>query len=792
MHLLFVLLPLLQAGVPIFAKSCRSTNSTRTSNPTKYVNQFIGTIKGGHVFAGATLPWGSVKAVADSDSNDNQGGWVSDGSPVRGISPLHDDGTGGSASLGQFKLLPMYCKGGLEGCDAREKSRTIGVVENSPKATPGYFGLGLESGIQAEVTVTSHAALYRFNFNDYDGSGDGKPVVVMDLTNDLQHSFSKGHITLEWAKDGQMRASGYGQYRPSFGLGDYKVYYCLDVPNAAGAAYYNDNKNWIMHDPAYVDYDKGEGGAIVQLKDDAFGNGKTMLARIGISWKSTGQACAFAEQEIPNIESAQFDSTRAAAQALWDTTLGSVQVDPSGVEEDRLVLFWSSLYRSYIAPTNLTGDNPLWEGGHYWDSMYCIWDSYRIVHPLYAITQRQAQTEFVQALIDIYRNLGYLPDCRMSTNKGFTQGGSNADNLLSDSYVKGIRGEVNWSDGLAAMIKDATVTPKSWQVEGRGGIENRKKLGYVPMDDDTPDGIKGRSASRMLEYAFNDFGIALVANGEGDQASADKYAKASGEWENLWDPSVENTGFSGFIQPRYANGSFSFVDPRFCSPVLGHFNCFLNEQGGEFYEAASWAYSFFVPHDMARVINLMGGSDTFVKRLDTFFSSGFHDMGDEPGFLPCFLYNYAGQPAKTVDRVLTALAANYSTGIDGLPGNDDSGAMGGFVVYAAFGFYPIAGTSVYVLSTPLFKEISFPASAPGKQAVITTVNFDGATNNKYIQSAKLNGKDFTRNWFAHNEFFGEGGVLELTLGPEPSTTWGTAEADLPPSLSTSKSLAAFS
>jgi len=186
---------------------------------------------------------------------------------------------------------------------------------------------------------------------------------------------------------------------------------------------------------------------------------------------------------------------------------------------------------------------------------------------------------------------------------------------------------------------------------------------------------------------------------------------------------------------------------------------------------------------MAKLVVLMGGPETYVERMDAFFDLGYHDIGDEPGFLPCFLYNYAGRPDKTVDRVLKVLHESYNTSINGLPGNDDSGAMGGFVVFSSFGFFPVAGESVYLLSTPLFPVINFMDPDTGGNATIIAYNFDGAKANRYIVAAKLNGEDFTRNWFAHDELFGIGGVLELTLGPEPST-WGTKDDDLPPSMST--------
>ncbi|KZV84759.1 hypothetical protein EXIGLDRAFT_776188 [Exidia glandulosa HHB12029] len=842
--------------------------------PSDWVDPFIGTTNGGHVFPGATLPFGSVKAVADCTGNENQGGFVWDDSLITGVSPLHDDGTGGSPSLGQFQVMPQVCTGEFKTCFMRSSERAVARRKGTERAHPGYFGITLDNGLELETTVTSHVALHRFTFHDFktkrpytppgvtapptrrqqdaedavpgDVDGDDtaevtptpqstpgpepsvsptagstnppsrptkptttvKPtptppppqpsaVIVFDLTEDLAHSY-KGQGALRYGTTselGVVRVSGWGQYVPSFGANFYRVYFCLDVPGVKSVAQYqmggrnfstvHATPGWGASEPIR----NNESGALFEI-DPAYlhKHNNTVHTRIGVSWASEKAACAFAEEEIPNGRWemwSDFEVVKSAGRRTWDDLLGLVEVSTDRVDNDVIIDFWSSMYRSYISPTNITGDHPLWDDSDepYYDSFYCIWDSFRVVHPLYTITARAAQAEMVRALIDVWRHRGWLPDCRMSLAPGWTQGGSNADSLLADSFVKNITKGIDWNAGLRSMITDATVTPGYWDVEGRSAITRRKELGYVPVDDDTPGGLVTRSASKTLEYAFNDFGIALVAEAFGLEDTAKEYYNASNDWKNLWNPKTTSAGFSGFIQPRYINGSFMEVDPRHCSPVLGHLDCFLNAGGGEFYEASSWEYSFFVPHDMATAVDLMGGRPKFVQRLDAFFDEGFHDIGDEPGFLPCFLYNYGARPDKTVDRVLKVLNANYFPGPAGLPGNDDSGAMGGFVVFASFGFFPVAGESVYLISAPLFPAISFFDPEQNTTARVITHGFDGTKKNKYIQRASLNGRDFTRNWFAHDEFFGVGATLELWLGPRP-TKWGTRLEDLPPSMST--------
>ncbi|KZT52739.1 glycoside hydrolase family 92 protein [Calocera cornea HHB12733] len=755
-------------------------------DPARFVDPFIGTTNGGHVFAGSTLPYAGVKAVADCASGEDQGGFVSDGTPIRGISPLHDDGTGGGASMGQFKVLPIVCSGELTTCVTSEASRVVPRVEGSATGSPGYFSIGLENGYTAEVTTTNHAAIHRFTVN----SSIEDPVLLFDLTNDLGHSFQgNGNLDIVRMANEQQgqkitRLTGSGEWIPSFGIGTYNVYFCMDVPSVANFAIY-ENGNITVGATSLSSSGNANDqlGALLQMPNDT----SSFVARIGVSWMSTGKACSYAESEIPSITSTGFDTTQTNARATWNDLLTSIQVDATGVSTEFQTLFWSSLYRSFISPMNLTGDNPLWPDSSepYYDSYYCIWDSFRVVHPLWTIVQPQAQAEVIRAVIDVYRHTGWLPDCRMSLDMGFTQGGSNADNLLSDSFSKGITDGINWQDGYAAVLKDATVESTLWGVQGRGGITSRAKYGYIPIGDSTDPmstgSTVGRSASRLLEYAYNDFGIALIAQGLGDSQGYHSYINKSMESLNIWNPDVESDGFSGFIQPRFANGSFKNVDPRFCSPVLGHTSCYLNPQGGEFYEASSWQYSFYFPHNMKFIIDTyMGGAATFLDRLDTLFEHGYSDIGDEPGFMPTFLYNYGGRPDKTVDRVLTTLESNFNTSTNGLPGNDDSGAMGSYVVWASLGLFPVAGQNTYLLSTPLFPSITFNNPVTGTKATIIAHNWDGARSNKYVQSAKLNGQAYTKNWINH-DIFSKGGTLELTLGRSPST-WGTQPGDLPPSI----------
>jgi putative alpha-1,2-mannosidase len=336
-------------------------------------------------------------------------------------------------------------------------------------------------------------------------------------------------------------------------------------------------------------------------------------------------------------------------------------------------------------------------------------------------------------------------------------------------------------------------------VEGRGGLTSWKNLGYIPTDDFDPygGGPFTRSISRTVEYAYNDFCIAEMAKSLGHTADAEKYLERSGNWRNMYKADqtsmVSNTtghlnetidsGFVGFLQPRYLNGTFGFQDPSLCSPLYNFTSCYLDQDGHETYEGSSWMYTFYVPQDMATLIATLGGPDTFAKRLSYLHTSGLLYVGDEQAFLPVFQFHYAGRPGLSAYFSHFYIPSQFNDTIGGLAGNDDSGAMGSFTTLSMMGLWPIPGQNVYLITPPYFPEVNLTSGQTGKVATIRNVNFDAEYENIYIQSATLNGKNYTKNWITH-DFWLEGGVLELTLGKNESS-WGTADEDLPPSSSSS-------
>ncbi|GAB1197174.1 hypothetical protein APSETT444_006465 [Aspergillus pseudonomiae] len=526
----------------------------------------------------------------------------------------------------------------------------------------------------------------------------------------------------------------------------------------------------------------GSGGVFTSFKPPR-ANG-TIDVRVGVSFMSEQQACSNAEKEQPDFD---FDNTVATAKAAWKDKMDVISLDASGVSSELQTVFWSGIYRTMISPQDYTGENPLWKSDEpYYDSFYCIWDSFRGIHQLITLVDPLSQSRMIRSLVDIYRHEGYLPDCRMSLCKGLTQGGSNADVLIAEAYLKGIL-DVDWDTAYQAVVKDAEVEPENFNVEGRGSLQSWKALGYIPIHDSntTAKGLRTRSISRTVEYAYNDFCIAQMAKHIGHNDDYKKYMKRATNWENIFKPnqasSWRGSNFTGFLQPRNADGTWAYQDPMFCGPYLQPDSCLMDENAKETYEGSSWLYTFYAPQDMAKLITALGGRSRFVDRLSFFHDSGLLNMGNEQAFLPVFQFHYAGRPALSTERAHSYIPRLFNTSIGGLPGNDDSGAMGSFAVLSMLGLYPVHGQDVYLISASFFKEASVRNRITGNVATIRNINFDPIYKSIYIQNVTRDGKPWTRNWIGH-DFFTKGGTLEITLGDKEST-WGTRIEDLPPSMS---------
>jgi predicted alpha-1,2-mannosidase len=597
-------------------------------------------------------------AVADVDG-ENTGGFSTDGSNITGFSALHDSGTGGNPSLGNFPIFPQICGDDINTCKFPIGARATHYKNGSVKARPGYFGVTLENGIRADMTVSQHAALFRFDFSGAtSGNGSTSSLIMLDLT-DLWASRQNASISIQSEDEGKSgRMMGNGTFLPSFGAGSYAAYFCLDVFGGT----IRDSGVWVNDragtEPKELYVTRGfnlfylQAGGFVRFNGPLSG---PILARMGLSFISTSQACQNAEREIFNPES-DFDSLVSTAESVWRSKLAPISISDGTGNSSLLTNFWSAVYRTMISPQDYTGENPHWNSTEpYFDSFYCLWDMWRVQLPFLSVIDPSMMSNMVRSLLDTYKHRGWLPDCIMSTCKGWTQGGSDADNVLVDAYVKNLTG-IDWDLAYEAIVNDAENEPLEWSVEGRGGLASWKSLNYIPyLDFDAVGfGTNSRSISRTLEYSYNDFNLATLAKGMGKDTYT-KYLARSTNWQNLFKSDQTssingvNTNFTGFFQPKYQNGTWGYQDPIACSPLADF--CSLTSNPSETFESSAWEYMFFVPHDVGRIIELLGRKETFLKRLDFFHTSGLSDIGNEPVFLTVYMPHYAGRPGLSAERV---------------------------------------------------------------------------------------------------------------------------------------------
>lgn len=349
------------------AVTARAENDTATHNY-NLIDPFIGSYNGGNVFVGASLPFEMAKASPDV-SGENTAGFAYDFSNVTGFSALHDSGTGGQPSMGNFPLsAQVSCKGdALDGCQFGSKyERAVSYKAGTPKARPGYFSLGLDDGVDIEMTVTEHTALYNFHFPTSNGSVS--PLMLLDLT-DLQDSRQNASISVD-PDTGRM--SGNGTFLPSFGVGSYQAYFCTDFKGAS----IRETGVWINEraatEPKELFVNRGyslfyiEAGGFVRFNKPLNG---IIQARMGVSFMSTEQACRSAEQEIPDWD---FIRVVTAAENAWKDKFGGVSIQAGGASTALQKTFFSGIYRTMMSPQNYTGENSLWDSTEpYFDSFYC-------------------------------------------------------------------------------------------------------------------------------------------------------------------------------------------------------------------------------------------------------------------------------------------------------------------------------------------------------------------------------------------------------------------------------------
>ncbi|CDR88300.1 uncharacterized protein SPSC_04127 [Sporisorium scitamineum] len=795
---------------------------TPTTNTkfTQYVNIFVGTEANndpGDVFAGASTPYGMAKATINVEGYAPAGYVYPSDQPTRGVSPLHDSGTGSSeGSYGNFCIMPVLCTANaIDACptllDPRKRLRR----NNTDHGRPGYFTTTLDNGIKIELTSTRRSTLEKYTFPAAEMRRmKSSPHLVLDWTNDSPGTFRGGEMKADWEK-GRLMMNG--TWLSSFGPGEfrYHAFQCVDLnfngkQQLSSHAFFGGNRqgydtkrtdldHWVRVAQQIGQY---QAGAVVGFESDAKADQDvTITVRRGVSFASAENACRNMETEIPTWD---FDATVAASDSLWEEKLQRIQLNPSTSDYIQR-LFYTSFYRTFLSPNNATEDGPFPTTAPYFDGMYCTWDTFRTLFPFLSLTSPVEFAQIVETYIDGWRKEGWLPECRANQVKGYIQGANNGVPVLADFAVKYAKAAaslgVNTDELYEAMQHDIDVPSPQWEYEGRQAAPYQL-YGYVPFGylDPASVGEQTREASRSLEYAFGDFTAAMTARAlNKPDADVQRYAKASLNYSLNFDHHTISDGFKTFVQRRYANGTFQPSDPTFCSPLDNNSShaCSLQaENDFGVYESSSWEYSLYAPQDRAGLVELLGGKATFEKRLDHFFSKGYYGPGNEPSFDTPTMYHFIAKPYRSVQRVREVVHKYFSLEPSGIPGNDDNAAMASLLGWFLLGFYPTPGTKELLVLSPFMPGYTINNPVLGKTTV-TVTGYDersiGETIPKgvkaYVEQVLIDGKPHSsRCRMSFDDLFpGVAGAerkVEIVLTDREVDGCGDSPADDPASLST--------
>ena len=726
-----------------------SQATNRSQSLTTYADPFVGTENGGNIVPGAQIPFGFVHVSPDTEKPTTAG--YNSYENILGFSQTHVSGTGGASKYGNFLTVPLVGK---------LRVNNLGSPKTEEGASPGYYTVRLtRSSVKAELTATRLVAMHRYTY-----PASKLSHVLIDASSVVQPETGNDAIKNPHPVDCSVRViapnriEGSGNFIGGWSQSPYTIHFSAEFDRPFSAfGTWRDNR---IEEGVASAANEGKVGAYATF--DTTSN-QTIQMKIGVSFISPEKARINLSQEIPGWD---FDGVRRRAEAAWESALGQIKIE--GGTEDQRKIFYSALYHSQYMPHDLTGENVWWDSNEpHYEDFYAIWDTFRTHFPLLTLIQPERQRDMVRSLIDTYVHTGWMPDSRIAGANGMTQGGSNGDVVVADALQKGVTG-VDYRKAYEALVKNAEVDSPRPLYEGRA-LSEYKRLGYVSMS-------YPRSASRTMEYAYDDFCIAQVAQALGHTADSQKYLERSKNWMNVWSDETRSA------RPRYADG-------RWLAPfAAAHFypDKEYSYWDAPFYEGSGYIYGTYVPHDAQGLIKKLGGDDSFIKWLDAFFANpptrdpafnnSLYNHNNEPDFLAAFLYIHANRPDRTQERVRHILATEYTTGRGGLPGNDDSGAMSSWYVWGAMGLYPNAGQPFYYICSPLFQRSTINLGG-GRTFIIEAP--DTSATNLYVQSATLNGHTFERAWLKHEEI-ARGGRFVLRMGAQPST-WG--RDNRPPSMS---------
>lgn len=726
---------------------------------TELVDPLIGTggtgYKVGSMNPGPALPFGMIKPGPDTGigpvqiSYMNCTGYYYEQTHLWGFSHSRLNGMG-VPDYGAVQVTPTLGMSAAKAVIGGARSLFDHAEE---EASPGYYAATLsEPGVRAELTTSTRAARHRYSFDEPSAEATlvfnlgYNPAGATSTASELDIDAAAGTIR------GMMTVNG--SYSSRFG--GLPTYFAARVsPPIASYGAWNDEGELI---DASASMTGAEIGAWLQfdLSDAAE---PLVELELAISYVSIAEA----EANLAELDGQDFAATRAAAVAAWEQQLHRVRV-LGGTDEQRR-LFYSALYRSLLTPTIFTDASGQYRGfdkqvhtvdsGSTYYSDFSLWDTYRTLHPLFNLIQRDRHADMLDSLVTMAKQGGDLPKWPLGI--GYTGGmvGTSADIVLADAYLKDI---VDWDvEAGYAAARSHALEPRP--NAGREGIDSYRERGWVASDE------TGSAASCTLEYAHADYALGRWAAALGQPGDAALFDESAGYWANLWSPEHE------FLIGRRADGSFESVDPLVWEDYYS--------------EGTAHHYLWAVPHDVAGLAERMGGVTALRDRLTEYFETSaaflsgpeynpinpvpYYWHSNEPSLHTPYLFTEVGDPASTQKWVAWARERHYGPGYDGLPGNDDAGTMSAWYIFASIGLYPLPGSDGYWITAPVFERVELDisdASSPDRRLAIVA---EGAGEGMiYVAAASYNGEPLESPWITWQQLR-EGGTLRLELASEPTS-----------------------
>ncbi|MCW3088773.1 MAG: glycoside hydrolase family 92 protein [Sediminibacterium sp.] len=715
---------------------------------TSYVDPHIGSGGHGHVFVGASVPFGAVQLGPDNFYKgwDWCSGYNYQDSVIRGFAHTHLSGTG-IGDLSDIAIMPYT--GNIKTDKGQEKIAGSGYASvfshKNEKVKPGYYAVKLNNGVAVELSASERVGFHQYRFPA------GQPArVIIDLKEGINDKSTDTYIEQvdEYTFKGYRASSGWAKtqliyfaIRSSLPVNDFAVYNNNTLLDGKSG------KNTAIK--GLISFDKAP--ALLQLK-------------VGISPVSSDNALANIAAEIPGWD---FAKLVMQADEKWNKELAKITIETPGRTEKSI--FYTALYHTMINPSLFNDHNGDYRGtdkkvyekaafSNY--SVFSLWDTYRAANPLFVLTQPKRVGDMVNSMLAINDQQGALPVWHLMGYETGTMVGISSEQVIAEAYLKGIKG----FDAQRAFTAMKTTA-----------MSDLRGLNYLREFKPIPSDVKiGRPVAQALELSIGDGSIALMAKALGKMQDYEYFKKRGENYKRYFDSKV------GFIRGKMSDGTWN---PDF-DPLKS-----TRPFGTDFAEGNSWQYLWLAPQDVRGLVNLLGGEKAFTAKLDTFFSIpltgdlvdltggiGQYAHGNEPSHHIGYLYTYVGQQWKTAEKIRYILKEFYHDAPDGIVGNEDCGQMSAWYIFSSLGFYPVFPASGnYVIGSPLFPKATLHLGN-GKAFTVESVN--NASANIYIQRIELNGRRYDKTYLRHSDII-NGGRMKIIMGSKPNYDFGKLPVNRP-------------